>query len=329
VATSRAKRPHEDQADRPVPKKKLKYKEDCPFCNLADFPQKPDTLRLPNNADTWQVHIFENKYPALQPKEDYKAWNKGPYRAVEAVGYHELLATRGHDQEESQMSLRALSVELEALVLRYRQLRVKETVNYVQVIRNHGQEAGASLEHPHLQIFTTPVIPSDIQDMLMGAERYAAQHENRSAYEDIVKFELESGDRMIWENDQFVIFAPYASRVPYEMWIVPRDHSPFFDTIGPDQRESLAEALQQAVRRMYVGLQDPPFNYVIYSAPCGSTGTHCNPDSYKHFRWHIQVLPRIGVWGGFEIATGLEITQTLPEEAAKFFRDVDCSWFVL
>ncbi|MEX1997204.1 MAG: galactose-1-phosphate uridylyltransferase [Candidatus Andersenbacteria bacterium] len=320
VAIGRSRRPDDFSRERTKPRRLPKYQEQCPFCNLADFPQEPDILRLPDDPDTWAVHVFRNKYPAFVPQDDIRSWSRGPYRAMESVGYHELLATRWHNQIEPLMTQQELALELEALVLRYRQLKTKSSVNYIQIINNHGQEAGGSLAHPHHQIFTVPVLPDDIQDLLRGAEAYA-QEQGKDGYEVMLQYERAQGERLVWENDDFTAFCPYASRFPFEVWIMPRRPEPFFENIGPGERESLAEIMQQVLGRLYTGLHDPPYNYYILSAPCDETGFVCNVATFQHFRWHIQITPRLNAWGGFEIGSGLEITTTLPETSAAFLRE--------
>ncbi len=320
IATGRAKRPDKFAAERKEGRAPRRWQEDCPFCNLAKFPQQPDVLRLPDDPANWQVHIFENKYPAFHAQKEFRAWHEGPYRATEAVGYHEVLATRHHNQFDGLLSVKMLSLLLEALVLRYRQLRTQPSVNYIQIIKNHGEEAGGSLEHPHHQIFTVPVLPSDIRDLLHGAQRFASQN-NAKAFTIILDFERSQKKRVVWENEYFTAFCPFASRVPFETWIMPRTSNPFFENISPEEREALAEVMQQVLGRLYTGLNDPPYNYYIHSAPCDDTGFVCEADAFPNFRWHVQVLPRLSKFGGFELGTGLEINTMLPEAAAAFLRE--------
>ena len=327
LAPGRGKKPADMVADRKRPVPRVRYKADCPFCNVDDFPQRPDVLRLPDDDQDWQVHIFGNKYPAFSAAEEFRSWQTGPFRAMEAVGYHELLTTRWHNQTEAMMSVDEHALVLEALVLRYRELKVKPSVNFIQVIRNHGPQAGGSQEHPHHQIFTVPVLPSDRQDSLYGAERYASKH-NEEPFGAVLRFEEEDGQRIVFSNEQFVVFCPYASRVPFETWIMPRQHEPYFESMGPDQREALAQIMQQLFRCLYVGLKDPPFNYYVHSAPCDDTGFVCDTAMFKNYRWHIEVLPRLkNLWGGFELGTGLEINTLKPEAAADFLRGVDITKF--
>lgn len=323
IATGRGKRPDDFAKGRVRSvfdaRKVPKYKDDCPFCNLGKFPQEPDVLRLPDDPEAWQVHIFANKFPAFHPRDEFRFWKTGPYRVTEAVGYHEILATRWHNHFSGYASPAILALEVEALVLRYRQLRVKKSVNYIQIIKNQGPEAGGSLEHPHHQIFTVPILPSDVADLLYGAERYARKN-NEKAFTFVLDYERSQGTRIVWENEHFTVLCPFASRVPFEVWVLPRHSNPFFDSIGPQEREALAEALHEALGRIATGLKDPAYNYYIHSAPCDDTGFVCDASTFGHFRWHIQILPRIGQWGGFELGTGLEINTVSPEDAAEFLR---------
>ena len=320
IAPGRAKRPCDFLTQRHRPRVLPKYKDDCPFCNLSIYPQEPDVLRMPDDPDEWQVHVFPNKYPALNAKDDLRSWNIGPYRVLESVGYHEILASRWHNQVDGQLTVEQLALRLEALVLRYRQLREKPSVNYIQIIENHGEKAGASLEHPHQQIFTLPVLPSDIQDLLQGAER-VARRLGQEPFGVMLDFERESGKRIVSENEHFTAFCPFASRAAFEVWIVPRWAEPYFENIGPRQRESLAALLRDVLARLFVGLNDPSYNYYLHSAPCDETGFVCDRDQFSHFRWHIEILPRLGALGGLELGAGLEIVTVYPEAAAAYLRE--------
>ncbi|PIT97969.1 MAG: galactose-1-phosphate uridylyltransferase [Candidatus Andersenbacteria bacterium CG10_big_fil_rev_8_21_14_0_10_54_11] len=321
IATGRALRPHDFLAERGRPSKLPKFKDECPFCRLDMFPQEPDVLTLPAGRDEWEVHIFPNKYPAFSPCEEFRMWEAGPYHAMEAVGYHEVLATRWHNAIDAYLTPRQLALQLEALVLRFRQLREKPSVNYIQIIKNHGVKAGASLEHPHHQILTVPVLPVDVQALLDGAERYYLQHK-ADVFSTLLAWELEEGKRIVYENDHFVALCPFASRVPFEVMVVPRDPLPYFEDSDPTVRQALAETLQNVLSRLYVGLHNPPYNYYLHSAPCDTTGFICDMSAFPHFRWHVTIMPRLNVWGGFELGTGLPITTALPEESAAYLREV-------
>lgn len=323
VATGRASRPQKEKEKKAL-SKLPKYKDNCPFCNLSAYPQAPDVICLPDDPERWQFHIFENKYPALLPKKDYRSWRVGPHNVVEAVGYHELLAPRWHNQTEWNMTETEVAVMLEALVLRYRQLRTQSSVNYIQIIRNHGPAAGASLEHPHHQMFALPVIPDEVHDKLLGSGRYF-QANDKEVFEEMLRFEMECGDRVVYEDDAFVAFCPYASRVSYEVWIMPKNPSPYFENIGPVEREGLATALRTVLTKLYTALDDPALNYVVYSAPCDDAGGFSGSSIRKSYRWHVSIMPRLSTWGGFEVGTGLEIIEVTPEKAAEILRETPMS----
>lgn len=319
IATGRAQRPDDFKGAARTKKVWPAYKADCPFCALDRFPQGPDVLRLPDDPERWQVHVFPNKYPALQPAEEFRSWHIGPYPAVEAVGYHEVVAARDHNAVDGLASQQQLLWQVEALWLRYRQLKEKQSVNYIQIIKNHGEAAGGSLEHPHHQIFTVPVLPEDVERMLKAAEVYW-HHHGRDPFSVMLEYEREQGKRVVFENEHFTAFCPFASRLPFQVWIMPRRPNPYFEDSGPEERTALAEALQVVLGRLYVGLNDPPYNYYLHSAPCDDTGFTCDRATFRHFRWHVEILPRLAKLGGFEMGTGLEINPIWPEEAADFLR---------
>lgn len=324
IAPGRGKRPSDYRvpATQALPSSQKKYVTACPFCNTATNPQEADVLRIPDDDDTWAVHIFGNKFPAFVASPEVAAWQVGPHRALPAVGYHEILATRWHNEQEALIGERLMELQIEALVMRYRQLKVKQSVNYIQIIKNYGVAAGASLEHPHHQIFTTPVLPSDVLSMLRVAQEYEKKN-GQDVFSAIVEYERAEGTRIVSENDSFLALCPFASRVPFEVWIVPKKHDPFFENMTVVERRLLAESLQDILRRLRVGLNDPSYNYFIHSAPCDEQGFVCDTSTFKHFRWHIEVVPRLNVWGGFELGTGWEINTMLPEEAAEYLRGVN------
>ncbi|TSC73005.1 MAG: UDPglucose--hexose-1-phosphate uridylyltransferase [Parcubacteria group bacterium Gr01-1014_38] len=319
IATGRAKRPLDQarlQVAKPAPPA---YLENCPFCNLAQFPQRAPTLVSPRGKG-WRVMAFPNKFPAFVPADRVTARKMGLYTVMDGVGFHEVIVVRPHNGFLARLEKFDLVRCVEAWRARYRALMTKPSVAYIQLIENHGRESGGSQEHSHLQLFAIPVLPSDeVLDLLKGAEAY--YDENGScAYCDILAFEREQKTRIVWENDRFTVLSPFTSRVPHEQWVLPRTHAAGFEALADEDLPALAEALQEALARLDRGFKDPPYNLYIYSAPCDTEGFICEKDEFQHFHWHVQILPRLNIWGGFELATGLEIHSVLPEECAAFLR---------
>ena len=129
----------------------------------------------------------------------------------------------------------------------------------------------------------------------------------------MVRQELESHKRIVLENDRFAVIAPFASRFPFETWILPKDHSADFGTCQPADLAACGSVLRETLRRMRQVLDDPPYNFVIHTAPIQS-----RDDEVYH--WHIEIMPRLTRVAGFEWGSGFYINPTLPEEAAEFLR---------
>jgi UDPglucose--hexose-1-phosphate uridylyltransferase len=185
-------------------------------------------------------------------------------------------------------------------------------LKYICIFRNHGERAGTSIIHPHSQIIATPIVPEQIRTEVEEARRYYDDR-LRCAYCDVARRELEEGKRIIMETEHYVVFAPFASRMPFEVWVVPKTHSPSFDFISREEEKDLALVLENLFRAFYEGLNDPHYNFLIHSAPLRDS---C--EDYYH--WHIEVLPRITVQAGFELGTGIYINTTFPEDAAEYLR---------
>ncbi len=314
IAKARAQRPEKFKRE----KEKRNYKKEiaeCPFEDLEKNPQEKDTLiyykDFPKN---WTVRSFPNKFPAFAPDKKLDFQKKGIYLSLEAVGFHEVVLFRDHKRPEALMSSKEITEIFRAYRERYNDLKRKETVRYIQIIQNHGKESGASIVHPHSQIFAIPVIPDDRLVSLKNAEDYYLEHQS-CGFCDILTQEEKEKKRIIFANSDFVVFCPFASRFPFEICIMPRRHDAHFENITERELQSLGAAQKQALSRLYYGLNDVSYNYYLHTT---------SPDVvfYEHYHWHIRIAPRIEVWGGFEMGTGLEINTVFPEDAAKFLRKV-------
>lgn len=320
IATARAKRPHDFARVRAARLALPASLETCPFCNTARFPQAKETLFLPR-GNRWQIRAFPNKFPAFVPDHAARARKIGPYTVLDAVGFHEVIAPRAHDAFWATMDRALGALYLRAWLDRYQALMVQPAVAYIQLIENHGPESGGSVEHPHVQLFASPVLPNEeVLILLQGAEAYFSQN-GSCAFCDLLEYERAEKARVVFENSRFTVLCPFASRAPGEQWILPNGHSPGFEALRAEDLPDLAEALQEALGRLWRGFRDPAYNLYVYSAPCDTTGYICEADEFAHFHWHVQILPRMNVWGGFELATGMEIHSLLPEEAAAFLRE--------
>jgi UDPglucose--hexose-1-phosphate uridylyltransferase len=197
---------------------------------------------------------------------------------------------------------------------RYLALMEHKCVNYISIFYNHGREAGASVSHPHSQLIAMPILPADINRSLRGAERYREEH-GRCIHCRMLKWEKEE-KRSIFQNEYFIVYAPFVPRTAFELRVYPRKHKSNFEKMNKTERKYLAEALWQALHRLHKGLKDPAYNFFIHTAPCDGK-------DYGFYHWHIEILPKTAIWAGFELSTGIEISTIEPEEVAKFLRKVN------
>ena len=193
-------------------------------------------------------------------------------------------------------------------------LRRDVRLRYVLVFKNHGVAAGASLEHSHSQIIALPIIPRRLTEEIEGAKNFF-QYKDRCVFCDIIRQELSQKKRVVSENKAFVAIAPYASRFPFETWILPKTHHPSFEFMESFEYEEAAHILSDTLQRMNRVLDQPPYNYVIH--------TSSFPDVDKdYYHWHIEIMPKLTKVAGFEWGTGFYINPTPPEEAAEYMREV-------
>jgi UDPglucose--hexose-1-phosphate uridylyltransferase len=293
--------------------------ETCPFCpgNESSTPPAVDVELNPQRAGAWQVRVFPNRYPALLPEAAPLRTQAGPFfRAMGGHGVHEVVVcSPDHACPIAELPVEQITRLLAVLQRRYRALAADPALEVVQIFENHGGRAGASLQHPHLQIIATPIVPRLVRLKYTMAEEYYQLH-GSSLYADLCRAELEAQTRVVVENSEFMVFAPYASRVPYETWIVPRTPAPNFGMASPASLPALARTLQELLQRLHAALGDPAYNLTFFGAPRRHSD---EPD----FAWHIEVLPRLAIAAGFEFATGMAINSVLPEAAAEMLRETE------
>ena len=316
IATERAKRPRDlvSRASHQLPEA---YVADCPFCPGNEGQTTAESASYPDPATgLWRVRVFENKFPAVQPDGAADRVEDHPLAlSVKGVGLHEVVV-------ESALHNRFLGLmeddEILDVMRAYRdRLREMYTLEYVRqaiIFKNHGPSAGTSLEHPHSQMVGAPVVPWHLRHQYDVATQHYDER-GRNLYQDMVEFEMERGLRVVQESELFVEMHPYASRRPFETWIVPRKPAASFARLPDDELRKFAIASRDALKRLYVGLNDPDFNYVLHTAARGD-------ESEPHLCWHLRIYPRLTAVAGFEIGSGIHINTSVPEDTARFMRGV-------
>jgi UDPglucose--hexose-1-phosphate uridylyltransferase len=311
IATGRAKRP-EDFAVQ----KRAVVEEDpdkpCFFCYPEETGQEKDILIYKKADGDWSLRVFPNKYPAFSRSRAPKHFEEGPYFGMDGTGYHELIITRDHHKQIAMLDPIEVAEIIDAYQDRYIDLMSKKSVNYIEIFHNHGKEAGASIAHPHSQLMAIPVISPYVKGELDGAESYWKTNKD-CVYCAMVEWEANHEKRVIFENNNFIAFCPYSSRAAFEVWVMPKKHKPYFERILDKEKIELAEALQISIEKIYKALGDPAYNFYLHTSPCDGK-------DYPHYHWHIEILPRTGIWAGFELSTGIEISTIQPEAAAEYLK---------
>ena len=319
ISTDRAKRPS-DFAREPV-KQKGGF---CPFCAGNESKTPPEVLgyrsstlggpEAPPDTPGWRVRVVPNKFPALGIEGSLDRQPEGMFDKMNGIGAHEvIIETPEHDKTFSSLSIKRVEDVIWAFRDRMIDLKKDRRFKYILIFKNHGEPAGASLEHPHSQLIALPIIPKQAVEELEGAKQYF-QYKERCIFCDVIRQELEDMRRVVAENQDFVTLAPFAPRFPFETWILPKHHDSAFDNAPSHVYENLARALQTLVTKSERALDNPAYNFVIHTSPVQD-----GPNDYYH--WHMEFMPKLTKVAGFEWGTGFYINPTPPEEAAKFLRE--------
>jgi len=310
IATGRSKRPEEFAKHERV---KIEVAaKDCPFCNLAT--QEKPVLEYKDEAGQWEVAVIPNKYPAFAQSGGLNERAEGPYSMMDGVGFHEVVVTRDHKKSLAELEVPQIHKVIDAYQERYLELMNEKLVNYISIFHNHGREAGASIVHPHSQIIAMPLTDPDLQGSINGS-RIFFENQGKCVHCKMIEWDMEDGRRIIYENDKFVVLAPFASRMAFEVRIYPKEHHAYFERIKEEDKNQLAEALKVALSKLSKGLNDPAYNFFLHTAPADGK-------DYNHYHWHFEILPKTAIWAGFEMGTGIEISTVEPEQAAKYLREI-------
>jgi UDPglucose--hexose-1-phosphate uridylyltransferase len=308
IATGRARRP--ETFARRKKHKKVASSKDCPFCQES-INEKAIAGREKSDG-SWFVISIPNDFPAFSKGYDLHERKEGPNRIMDGLGYHEVIITADHQRSLAQFSKKEVKMVVDVYQERYLELMDKKFIKYISIFHNHGREAGASVAHPHSQLIAIPVIDPDLRGSLDGAESFY-RSQGKCVYCTMINWDIKDGRRIIYQNEKFVVLCPFAPQISFEVWVYPKEHRPYFEKMSEDEKEFFADALQKALHKIRSGLKDPAYNFYFHTAPCSG-------GSYDHYHWHLNILPRMNIWAGFELAAGIEISTIEPEKAAAFLR---------
>jgi UDPglucose--hexose-1-phosphate uridylyltransferase len=318
IATERARRPQDFSREQVV----IKGGRFCPFCPGNESKTPPEVLSYRTgggaNEPGWTLRVVPNKFPALRVEGDFDRQGDGIYDRMNGIGAHEVvIETPQHDLTLATMQDKAVEAVFWAYRDRILDLKKDGRMRYILVFKNHGEAAGASLEHSHSQLIALPVVPRRVVEEMEGSKKYFDSRE-RCIYCDIIRQEVQTGSRVVLETEHFVAVCPYAARFPFEVWILPRQHFSHFEASDAPVFANLSWVMPVVLREIDKVLEHPAYNFMIHTAPL-------QDPAQPYYHWHIELIPKLTKVAGFEWGTGFYINPTSPEEAANFLRGAGLS----
>jgi len=292
----------------------------CPFCygNEDKTPPEIEACRPQGsspNSPGWLTRTIPNKFPALSLEGNLNRAGIGIYDTMNGFGAHEvIIETPDHKRTIADLLPEEIARVIQAYKNRCIHLNKDERFRYVLIFKNYGASAGASLEHPHSQLIALPIVPKRVKEELRGTEFYH-EYKERCVHCDIISQELGERSRLVAENEEFLSFCPYASRFPFETWILGKQHLSVFSQITEKQIPNLALILKETMLKIKTALGDPSYNYIIHTAPAKT-------QEREDYHWHIEIMPKLIHTAGFEWGSGFFANPTPPEEAAKRLNEV-------
>ena len=322
IAKERAKRPEDfkiiTKPDTGLPE----LEKNCPFCSGNESQTPKEILEFRPYGTTpgtpgWWIRVVPNMYAALELCEGFERFKENDFfRYMNGLGEHEvIIESPKHNVHLAIMDQKQVEEIFNAYRERYIALSQDKRFEVIILFKNHGIGAGTSLQHPHSQIIAVPVTPVQVRHRLEEAMRYY-DDEGTCVYCDMIKKEKLEGERIVMETDDFICFEPFASRSPFETYIVPKQHQASFGSISLDMCREFAYIARCVLIKINNSLKNPDYNFVIGSSPPRDS-------SEEYYHWHMRIVPRVSQTAGFELGSGIFINTVIPEEAAEFLRNTE------
>ncbi|MCL7487635.1 MAG: galactose-1-phosphate uridylyltransferase [Desulfobulbaceae bacterium] len=292
----------------------------CPLCpgnekttpnEVLVFGREPI---LPPNSAGWKLRVVPNKFPALVIEGDLEKQAEGLYDRMNGIGAHEvIIESPNHEDRFSFLSQEQMLFVFRAFRNRILDLAHDKRFQYVMVFKNYGRPAGASLEHPHSQLVALPILPRMVISELDGALSYY-KYKDRCIFCDIIRQEIQQDVRLVCQNSHFVTLSPFAPRSPFEMWIMPKEHSSSYTEQSEQSLAALVDIFSESLQRLDACIPNVPYNFVLHTQPLRS-------QPLDHFHWHFEIVPKLTSIAGFEWGSGFYINPMPPEDTCTYLKE--------
>lgn len=288
IAPKRGKRPNK------LLRKEAELASSCFFCP-ENIEKDLIAAKQPKSGKNWQVLSIMNKFPALT-EHNHRAFGRQEV----------IIETPDHNKELHELGTEHIQEVIDMYIDRFKELRQIKNIKYVIVFKNEGGKAGASIAHAHSQIIALPLIPPQVEEEYSDYGKFIVEN-GKCPYCDIIEKEKDK-NRVIWEDKNLFVVAPFASEYPYGAWFIPKRHFKTMVDMNYSEKKSLARALKETLTRLEE--IDMPYNYFLHNSVNG-----------EDYHMHLELEPRPNVWAGLELGTGIIINSVPPEDAAKFYKN--------
>lgn len=312
IMIGREKTPH-DYAVRE--KRKLpEFSESCPFCPGNEI-LTPDEVYKIKDEKGWRIRVVPNKYSVLSPDIEKLRYEAGLKKSITGAGIHEIIIESPiHNLTTATMPVNQLKDVLQTYKERFLSFYSDRRIEHVIIFKNQGPASGTTIQHPHSQIVGLPIIPIQIRERATKAMLFF-DNTGDCIFCKTLHDELSDCARIVCHTDHFVSFIPFASLSPFHIWIFPKRHSGSFSAIKENEIWDLAFNLKSTMAKVYYGLENPDFNYVLRSGKPSE-------ENLEYLHWYISIVPRVTQASGFELGSGMYINPLMPETAAEFLRNI-------
>jgi UDPglucose--hexose-1-phosphate uridylyltransferase len=297
----------------------------CEYCSGHEAETSPEIYAIRRdgtsaNSPGWEVRVLPYRSPVLQIYGDLNNRGMGMYDVLDGIGAHEVVVeTPDHGVALPDLSLDRVADILFVYRERLLDLKGDARFRYIMVHKSYGEDSGPTALHAYGHIVATPITPLRVKEELINAKDYY-QYKERCVFCDVVRQELGDQERVVLENEHFVAIAPFASRGPFETWILPKNHETFFE--ANTELKPLAEILREVLTRIRNVLNDPHYVLVVHSGPNLRAGQLRGywKTLERDYHWHIEITPRLRGYTSFEVGSGFRINMVPPEQASRILR---------
>jgi len=297
----------------------------CRFCAEAVSPLQVIATRTEIEGRPWSTRSEVNPSPLYRIEGEPTRRGDGIYDRMRSIGAHEVLVENPkHDRHLWNASDAEIEQYLRLAAQRIKDLKGDGRIKYISVFKNHGPNAGQEFEHPTSQLTATTFVPRRVLYELRAGREYFQQKE-RCVFCDIIGQEERQGLRVVELRGDFIAICPYAPRVPYETWILPRTHEASFERSGMAKGTGIREMgvlLRRTLQRIRTVTEE--FHMVLHTSPnslhgSGSLGYWKTLDEDYH--WHIEILPILGAKAKSYTFKEVYYSPVSSETAVKRLRD--------